>query len=86
MTNTADLDDTNRIEQLVERLKAARLPAPSQRRQIREDARVSLRVGAKALGVEVLTLRRWEGGKPPRRLEDQIRYAEFLNRLSELER
>jgi DNA-binding transcriptional regulator YiaG len=77
---SADLDT------LIERLKAARLPAPSARRQIREDARVSLRVGADALGVEVLTLRRWESGTSPRRLDDQIRYAEFLDRLSELPR
>jgi transcriptional regulator with XRE-family HTH domain len=74
------------IDGLVERLRAARLPAPSARRKIREDAGVSLRVGADALGVEVLTLRRWESGTPPRRLDDQIRYAEFLDRLSEFGR
>jgi DNA-binding XRE family transcriptional regulator len=82
MARTADLDGD--LDGFFEQLEAARLPSPSRRRQIREEAGVSLRAGAAALGVEVLTLRRWEGGKRPRSLDAQIAYAEFLDRLSEL--
>lgn len=74
------------LDALVDRLKRAQLPPPSRRRRIREDAGVSLRNGAGALDVTVLTLRRWEQGTQPRSLDDAIRYAEFLDRLEDLSR
>jgi helix-turn-helix protein len=84
--NSADLDG-DPLDALVDRLERAQLPSPPRRRRIREGAGVSLRTGAAALGVAVLTLRRWESGTTdPRSLDDAIRYAEFLDRLGDLAR
>jgi DNA-binding transcriptional regulator YiaG len=42
------------------------LPEPRQRQRIREDAGVSQRAVAEALGVATLTVHRWERGVRPR--------------------
>lgn len=73
------------LDALVEKLRSAQLPPPGRRRRIREDARLSLRAAAGALGVATMTLHRWEAGEcEPRGLETAIRYRGFLDRLEEL--
>lgn len=69
----------------VEELLKNQLPPPSRRRRIREDARVSARRMATAMGVAVSTLLRWEEGATPHP-EHAQRYREFLDALEEVSR
>lgn len=64
------------------RSRCVQLPPPSQRRRIREDAHVSLRELARALGVTHAAIRNWEAGKGP----GQHKVTQYANLLAELER
>jgi DNA-binding transcriptional regulator YiaG len=67
---------------LLDRVRASSgLPAPRQRRGIRERAGVSQRDVARALGVSVMTLNRWERGLS----EPKARAAAYAELLSQLE-
>jgi DNA-binding transcriptional regulator YiaG len=55
------------------------LPAPSERRRIRETACVSLRDVARALGVSHTAVASWEAGATPR--EHHAAYARLLEEL-----
>ncbi|WP_130445344.1 helix-turn-helix transcriptional regulator [Kribbella rubisoli] len=69
---------------LVERLRAARLPAPASRKSIREEAGATLRDIADELAVSPVTVLRWEQGKSEPRLEHAIRYRRLLDELREI--
>lgn len=56
-----------------------RLPLPSERRRIREDAGVSLRAVAAALGVSHTAVASWEMGVTPR--AHRAAYAQLLTEL-----
>jgi DNA-binding XRE family transcriptional regulator len=78
--------DLSSIELLVEQVRSARLPSPAKRKSIRKAAGVTLREVAAALGVDPMTVWRWEqGGKRgtnPNR-ERAVRYRALLAALEE---
>jgi DNA-binding transcriptional regulator YiaG len=68
--------------ELLERARAVnRLPAPRQRRQIREHAGCSQRELAGVLGVSVMALNRWERGVTKPRGRHAAAYASLLEQL-----
>jgi transcriptional regulator with XRE-family HTH domain len=70
----------NGIEDLLDQVRARRrLPPPEERRSIREQAGVSLRDVAEALGVSHTAVRSWECGRIPR--EHRASYAQLLEEL-----
>lgn len=69
---------------LIERARdASRLPAPWQRRLIREDADIPQRDMARALNVNVMTFNYWERGIRKPRGHNAARYARLLEQLAE---
>jgi DNA-binding transcriptional regulator YiaG len=79
VAGTAEL---NGVDELVARARAyGKLPAPTRRRLIREEAAVSQRELARSLGVSTMTLNRWERRLARPRPEHGIAYAEVLARL-----
>jgi DNA-binding XRE family transcriptional regulator len=84
MTNRDGEQRPVELDDLLERGRAAnRLPPPWRRRQIRETARVSQREFAAALGVQVMTLNRWERGLACPRGRNAASYSVALARLEE---
>lgn len=79
--NTAQ-DETVRVEELAQRVRAAQLPEPAERVRIRRAAHVTLREFARALGVSPMTVSRWEAGESMPRLDQAARYARLLNEVS----
>jgi DNA-binding transcriptional regulator YiaG len=70
------------FEDLLADVRAIQLPRPSERQRIRTRAGLSLRAVAEALGVDPMTIWRWERGRQPRR-EHAIRYRRLLEALEE---
>jgi DNA-binding transcriptional regulator YiaG len=68
------------ISDLVDQIKKGKLPPAPYRRRIREGAGVSKRAAARTLGVDVMTISRWEEGATPRR-ENAIAYRQLLDAL-----
>jgi DNA-binding transcriptional regulator YiaG len=69
-------------EELLVRVRARRvLPIPAERRQIREEARVTQHELARALGVSWTAIWRWEQGARPRNPEHEVAYSELLRQL-----
>jgi transcriptional regulator with XRE-family HTH domain len=68
------------VAQLVHRVAQSTLPRPSERRRIREKAGLSLREIGAALGVDAVTVLRWERGAQPRR-DRALAYRELLDAL-----
>jgi DNA-binding transcriptional regulator YiaG len=73
------------VSTLLEQARAAVLPNPARRRQIRQSAGLTLRDIAGALEVTPTTVLRWEQGTQPPRAR-AIRYRELLDALSDLVR
>lgn len=73
------------VAQLVERVKASTLPDAVDRRRIRERAGLSLREIGEALGVDPVTVLRWERGVQPTR-SHAIAYRELLDAIAEATR
>jgi transcriptional regulator with XRE-family HTH domain len=71
---------------LVERVRATRLPPPTQRRAIRTAVGVTLREVAAELGVGQLAVSQWERGVREPRPEHAIAYRRLLETLQELAR
>jgi DNA-binding transcriptional regulator YiaG len=63
ITTSADSDP---IAEMVAQVRASRLPEPEERSRIREGAGVSRRAMARACGVTVATVIKWEAGSQPR--------------------
>ena len=73
-----------KTSELLDRARAlSQLPAPRQRRLIRERAGASQRELADALAVHVMTLNRWERGTVLPRGRHVVGYAEILQRLKD---
>lgn len=60
------------------------LPAPNERRRLREAAELTLDEAAKEVGVAAATVRSWESGRTTPRGRKRDAYAHFLARLPEL--
>lgn len=74
-----------REHDLLARVRARRkLPHPSERRQIREQAGVSLRELAAAIGVSHVAITRWEAGSTPASPEHTATYGRILDELRRL--
>jgi transcriptional regulator with XRE-family HTH domain len=74
---------TTGVDDLLERVRSRRkLPAPAERRRIREAAGLSLRDVAVAVGVSHTAVASWEAGYTPR--ERRNEYARLLEELSRL--
>ncbi|MCF6745107.1 helix-turn-helix transcriptional regulator [Blastococcus sp. KM273128] len=71
---------------LAEQVRAAQLPPPVARRQIRCDARVSLAEMAAELDVSAVTVQRWEQGTFEPRRDKAIAYRNLLDALREASR
>jgi DNA-binding transcriptional regulator YiaG len=71
------------VETLVAEVRAAQLPSPTKRRRIRERAGVSLAQAGEVLGVDGMTVLRWERSetKPAR-----AHAAAYRHLLEELEK
>jgi transcriptional regulator with XRE-family HTH domain len=69
------------FDDLMTSVRDSRLPSPAVRRQIREEARVTIREAAKANGVAPMTYLRWERGEAQPRRQHAIEYRRFLDAL-----
>jgi len=88
MTNVSETEEVSSVsDPRGELLEAAslylRLPDARRRVRIREDAFLTQRQVAEALGVSAMTLSRWERGVRPRARHAQA-YVELLEQLQEL--
>lgn len=70
------------VAALVDQVRNGRLPSPERRKEIRVRAGVSARALARALGVDVMTVVRWEDGATPRP-EHAGPYRQALEALEE---
>jgi transcriptional regulator with XRE-family HTH domain len=66
---------------LVDRVRAAQLPPPAERRRIRLHAKVSLAEVAEELQVTPVTILRWEQGTFEPRRDRAIAYRRLLDAL-----
>ncbi|WP_364704891.1 helix-turn-helix domain-containing protein [Streptomyces ossamyceticus] len=82
MERNTSQDAAARAEALAERVRAARLPAPGERAQIRAQAGVTLRDFAQTLGVSQMTMSRWERGEAEPRLQQRVAYALLLREVA----
>ncbi|MFI5895609.1 helix-turn-helix domain-containing protein [Actinoplanes sp. NPDC051513] len=73
------------VAELVDRLRANRLPPPAERRAIRKRADVTLDDVAKALGVEKMTVSRWERGVRQPWPKNRAAYICLLQALAKLD-
>ena len=71
------------LSALIERAKASQLPRPSERRRIRELARLSFRDIGQALHVDPMTVLRWEKGTVTPRPDHAIAYGRLLEALED---
>ena len=72
------------VANLIDRLRANRLPPPAERRSIRRRARASLEDVADALGVEKMTVSRWERGIRQPWPKHRAAYISLLRALAEV--
>jgi transcriptional regulator with XRE-family HTH domain len=76
---------TDAIEGLIAQVDSRpRLPAPHRRRQLRVRAGLTLHSVAETLGVDRVTVSRWERGLRTPRREHLAAYAALLDRLAEV--
>jgi DNA-binding transcriptional regulator YiaG len=79
-----EVNQRMKTSELLERARlASRLPAPRDRRRIRETAGASQRELASALGVSVMALNRWERGLTKPRGAHAAAYASVLEQLED---
>ena len=77
--------DTTTVDELLEKVRARRqLPAPVERRRIREAAGVSLRDMASAVGVSHASIVSWERGACPRDPKHTAAYSRLLTELGQI--
>jgi len=69
------------FDSLVTKIRESRLPSPAVRREIRENAGVSVREAAAANGVSPMTYLRWEHGQVQPRRAHAIKFRAFLDAL-----
>jgi DNA-binding XRE family transcriptional regulator len=75
--------DSVKFDDLIDGIRASRLPSPAVMRKIREVAGVTIREGAEHLSVAPMTYLRWERGDVQPRREHAIAYRQFLDALCE---
>ncbi len=73
------------VVDLIRRLRANRLPPPDERRAIRCRARASLKDIAQVLGVQVMTVSRWERGIREPWPKHRAAYICLLNALADVD-
>ncbi len=73
---------TEEFADLVDRLRANRLPPPAERRAIRDRAEASLEDIARELGVTRMTVCRWERGERKPWKKHRAAYVRLLRRLA----
>jgi DNA-binding transcriptional regulator YiaG len=81
-----DSESEDPVADLVARVRAAKqakLPPARSRKRIRETAGVSARDVARVLGVNVMSVLRWEDGKATPTPEHAIAYRRLLDALEE---
>ena len=71
------------ISALVARARATQLPRPSERRRLRQNARLTFREMGRALHVDPMTVLRWEKGTVSPRPEHAAAYGRLLAALEE---
>lgn len=72
------------VANLIDRLRANRLPPPAERRAIRRRANASLEDVASALGVEKMTVSRWERGLRKPWPKHRVAYICLLQALAKV--
>jgi DNA-binding transcriptional regulator YiaG len=73
-----------RTVDLIDRLRASRLPPPTEWRRIRVAAGASLRDVAAAVGVDAMTISRWERGQSRPWPRHAASYRRVLDALAQL--
>lgn len=71
------------IQAVVGRALAAQLPPVKERRDIRRRSGLALRDVGEALGVDAMSVHRWESGKTKPSIENAIAYRRLLDALRE---
>jgi DNA-binding XRE family transcriptional regulator len=66
---------------LADRVRAAQLPTPANRRRIRLRAGLSLRLIGDHIGVTAMTVLRWERGEAAPKFEHAVAYRQLLEEL-----
>lgn len=74
------------VVELVDRLRSTRLPPPGEWRAIRRVAGASLRDVAAAVGVDAMTISRWELGRSKPWPRHALAYRRVLDALTEVAR
>ncbi|GAC1569985.1 MAG: hypothetical protein NVS3B18_01680 [Candidatus Dormibacteria bacterium] len=77
----APLANTEASSELIARVRGSQLPAPSQRKRIRDAAGVTLREMAQELGVTPMTVFRWERGSSKPIMSNALAYRKLLDAL-----
>jgi predicted transcriptional regulator len=75
-----------KFDGLLSQVRAAQLPTPRERRRIRENAGVSIREAAEAVGVAAMSFWRWETGEVQPTRANAISYRRLLDALEEVSR
>lgn len=75
------LDTAQAATALADKVRASKLPPPEERARIRRAARATLRDFADVLGVNAMTVCRWEAGSVQPRLEHAIAYRRLLDQI-----
>lgn len=71
-------------DDLLKRIAERRLPSPKERRRIRRDAGLTLKDVGEVLGVNEMTVSRWERGKAKPRGAVATTYRQLLDQLEEV--
>lgn len=75
---------TSQIKRILQARARERLPEPSERRRLREEAELTAEEFAEALGVSESTIHRWEAGTREPQRKHRAAYVEALRALEEL--
>lgn len=75
-------DDTARVGQLADLVRASQLPPPAERVRIRQDAHATLEHFAQVLHVSKMTVSRWERGETQPSLDQRVAYALLLREVA----
>jgi DNA-binding transcriptional regulator YiaG len=86
LQSTGMASEVAQFDGLLSQVRAAQLPPGRDRRRIREDAGVSIREAAEAVGVAPMTFWRWETGEAQPTRANAMAYRRLLDALAEVSR